>query len=615
LFRRPFLLVLGIPVLLFTLHYFQWIDFREQDAIDLRFRLRGEKSASPEITLIEIDDASIAAVGQWPWPRSVHAVLLEVLSRFNPSSIFFDVLFTESSPDPPEDEKLSFAVKKSANIILPFYYYSEKPFGAFFPIRSLREAARGTGYVNVEPDRDGRLRHARAYLETGKETFYHPAVLWKSFQLESPQARHDWLGRLPLDRRHYFWINYPGPIHSYKRIPFGQVIAAVGTDSEAKLKELFENQIVIIGHTATGTTDLKATPFTATDPGISIQAAIFHTLVTEKFLRSSHEIIHFFILMGLALLIWQVTTLWTPIKGLIFSVCTALAYGILNFLLFLGAGWILPLVVPFVTIGLCYITTLFVKYLEVRFQGELIRRELTTAARIQEAFLPQEVPQMKQLDVAFACKFAKQVGGDLYDWLDLGQGRLSLCIGDVSGKGVPAALYMAKAMSDFRGKDRTDLAPGKVCENLNGALVRGGASGMFLTFFYTVIDAAHNQLLFSNAGHEHMIFYDGKREAAQILKEEQGRPLGLFEESDYPTLERQFQKGDAFLLLSDGVKELRSPKGEEFGVKRLKTHFEKGAREFSSSDAIIRHLFQEMEFFRKDSLPHDDRTLVCVRYV
>ncbi|HXV28659.1 MAG TPA: CHASE2 domain-containing protein, partial [bacterium] len=562
LFRKPLLLILAIPITLFLLHSFRGVDFRELEAVDLRFRLRGEQKANPELTIVEIDDASIAAIGQWPWPRSIHAVLLDVLSRFKPRSVFFDVLFTESSPDPVEDEKLSFAVKKLGNVILPFYYYSEKPFGAFYPIPALKEAAEGMGYVNVEPDPDGRIRRVRAFMQTEKGTFDHPAVLLKGFQQKDGSQRQSLFRNLPFDPNHYFWINYPGPLQSYDRIPFNQVIAAIGTEAESGLRELFENRIVIIGHTATGTTDLKATPFTSTDPGISVQAAAIHTIFSGKFLRELPAALHIFILFALTLLVWKGASILTPVKGLLLTAATALCYAVANFILFLLLGWILPLVVPLTAIVLTYIVTLFLKYLQERFEGELIRRELSTAARIQETFLPQSTPRIKHLDAAFTCRFAKQVGGDLYEWIDFGQGRLGVCIGDVSGKGVPAALYMAKAMSDFRGEDKTNLMPGKVCAVLNQALVRGGTSGMFLTFLYVLIDPAHKKLFFSNAGHEYLIFYRQASGQAEIVKSEQGRPLGLFEESDYQTASMDFREGDAFLLLSDGVKELRNSKGD-----------------------------------------------------
>jgi serine phosphatase RsbU (regulator of sigma subunit) len=612
--RRLFLAVFAVPVFLFLLHHFHLIDFHELDAVDLRFRLRGQKDAHPDIVLVEIDDASLAAIGQWPWPRSVHAVLLDVLARYEPRLVFFDVLFTESSPDASEDEKLQFAIQKVKNVILPFYYYSEKPFGAFFPILPLRSAAQNIGYVNIHPERDGLTRRMRAFMKTGKETFYHPAVLTMLLQMGEGDPFNRWFQNLPLDGNGNFWINYPGSIRSFKRVSFTEVIDAVGTERDPQMRELFFNRVILVGHTATGTTDLEPTPFSPADPGVAIQASALHTILGGYFLRSINGAIHFLILVLAAMIVVWISQLSSPKWGLLLVLGLMVFYALCNFALFFGVGWILPLFVPMVAMGLTYVLMLFLKYIEIRLQDEMLNRELQTAARIQETFLPQTQPLVPSLDVAFECRFAKQVGGDLYDWIDFGDGRIGICVGDVSGKGVPAALYMARAISEFRKDDKAGEPPGKVCGNLNTLLTRGSAPGMFLTLLYAVVSPRQKEILFASAGHEPMIFYHNALKQCEILKGAQGRPLGLFEEVEYETSEVPFQEGDAFLLISDGVKELRNPRGEEFGLERLKSFFEGEARHRRKSTEIIHNLFQAMQSYQKGMAAHDDRTLVCVRF-
>src|SRR5262245_43942661 len=115
----PFGAVLGAAFLIILFHFFHIVDFHESDAIDLRFRLRGTQKADPGLTIVTIDDESLSALGQWPWPRSVHATFLDIISRYQPRAVFFDVLFTEASRA-AEDEAFAAAVKRSGTVVLPF---------------------------------------------------------------------------------------------------------------------------------------------------------------------------------------------------------------------------------------------------------------------------------------------------------------------------------------------------------------------------------------------------------------------------------------------------------------------------------------------------------------
>ena len=110
-----------------------------------------------------------------------------------------------------------------------------------------------------------------------------------------------------------------------------------------------------------------------------------------------------------------------------------------------------------------------------------------------------------------------------------------------------------------------------------------------------------------------MIFYDGETSTAKILKGAQGTPLGIFEGANYETVETSFAVGDSFLLLSDGVRELRNPKGEEFGLEKLKERFESIVKCEPTQKQLIELLFQNMQTHQKDTTAHDDRTLLSLR--
>ena len=611
--KKSLLWLLGMVSLVFLCHFFHIVDFHELDAADLRFRLRGKQKADPKIVVVTIDDRSLGSLGKWPWPRSLYAAFLDVLMRFEPKQIFFDILFTEASQDPTEDAKLKAGLKRAGNVILPFYYYSEEPFEAFFPIESLREESNGTGYVNVEPDTDGRTRRVKTHLIAGDKVYYHPTILMASSDM-SEKERFDWVKSIPQDKQNRMWLNYPGSMNAFQSISVAQVIQAAGMNKTEEMKGLFENNIVFLGHTATGTTDIKATPFSTQDPGVLVQASAMHTLLKKKFFRTLPEWVHLIILLVFALKVGITSQNMAPRKGLYFVFGAAFVYAVLNFLLFVFSRLILPLFVPMIVIFLSYAIMLFLKYMEARMHKEMMERELKAAAQIQERFLPQTRPPKGDLDTAFECRFIKGVGGDLYSWVKLGDGRYGITVGDVSGKGMPAAIYMAKSIADFHSIDKTHLTPGQVNEQLNKILCTNDTSGMFLTLVYVEVDLKTKKARYSSAGHEPLIMFRGKSKNAEVMTKAQGMPLGMFDIAEYETDEIPFEPGDAFLLMSDGVKELRNPKKEELGVERVKIALEEQCVKEKKAKSILEAVFKGMEKYQAGTPAHDDRTLVCIHF-
>ncbi|MCB9800278.1 MAG: CHASE2 domain-containing protein [Candidatus Omnitrophica bacterium] len=612
--KYSYVFVLGLVLLLFTAHQIHLADTREMNALDWMTRLRGAQPASDEITIVEVDDASLAAIGEWPWPRSQHAALLEILSYFHPKLVFFDVLFTEPGGNPADDEALAAQVENLGNVVLPFYYYQIKPFGAFFPIPALGHAAKAIGFVNVEPDQDGVTRRVKAFLRTGEGVFYHPAIQMKLLTLKDAEEQKAWFAKLPLDHQNRFWINYPGPVTSFRRISFFEVIRLAVNQQKDQLEDYFKDRIVMIGHTATGTTDLRPTPFSPVDLGISIQASAVHTLLTGRYLRQVAWPFHLSLLFLLTFSTAWVVRNKALRTGLLFSLGVIVIYAVMVYLSLTLGRIIFPLVIPEAAIVSTYFLMLLIKYLGIRFKEELIGRELKMASRIQEAFLPHKTPDIESVDVAFSCQFAKEVGGDFYDWTDLGEGRLALCIGDVSGKGVPASLYMAKTISEFRREERLHDSAGEVCSALNSSLASTETAGMFVTMLYVVIYTAQREMNFAVAGHDPMVYYHAGAKTAELVEVDGGTPLGLFEGMDYPTQNRKCEPGDLFFMISDGVKELRNPKGEEFGMQRLQEIILQAGKEGIAAAEIIQRVQTAMLNFHKHSVPHDDRTMVCVRF-
>jgi sigma-B regulation protein RsbU (phosphoserine phosphatase) len=192
--------------------------------------------------------------------------------------------------------------------------------------------------------------------------------------------------------------------------------------------------------------------------------------------------------------------------------------------------------------------------------------ELKTAHEIQVHLLPHELPQMKPFQIACAWEPARSVGGDYFDVLTLGPDRLGICIADVSGKGITAAMLMANLQAAVRAFAPGSTGPGALCCKLNEVLCGSIAPGKFVTLFYGVIDSERLMLHFENAGHSSPIVLRG--DEATILTEG-GTVLGLFPKSAYEDRQFALRPGDCLLLTTDGVTEAADELDEEFGNDRV----------------------------------------------
>lgn len=602
--------VLVFVLLIFLADQFNFFEDHELGFLDLRLHMRPVQTAHPDIVLVDVDDESINRIGHWPWPRSYHALLLKVLSSYRPRLVLYDVLFTEVSTQPNEDDLLAFSMAEAGNVVTAFFFRSENPFLAFFPIDSIRNAAMALGYVNIFPDVDGKVRRVKASTQPEGNTYYHTSLAAVLSLISGPQEREIFLHRIPLEKDRSFWINYPGKFSVFKRIPFYQIIQNKGTNDE-ELRRLFEGKIVVVGMTATGGGDLRATPFSSAYPGIGIQASAIHTLLTEKFLKRMKGPVSLALLLFLAFFAVFLTRKNPPIVALATVSVLSVFYLVWNFLIFSFLGWILPVFPVLLVIGGTYVTMLLLQFIDIRLEGELLVRELSLAAQIQENFLSQESPKIAGFNLAFQYQFAKMVGGDLYDWVVLGERKLGICVGDVSGKGVPAALYMARVISEWRMIAKDHHSTSGLMDALNERLVLFDMQGMFVTFLYLILDLDSRTLMISNAGHEPLYYYRRKSGQGEWIKKGSGPPLGILSNGKYPQETMAMEEGDFVLLISDGVRELLSPRGEELdypGIeKALRGLGEKTAEE------IVKSFFQSMESYAKGYPAHDDRTVLCMK--
>ena len=194
-------------------------------------------------------------------------------------------------------------------------------------------------------------------------------------------------------------------------------------------------------------------------------------------------------------------------------------------------------------------------------------REISEAKAIQERLLPRETPQFAGYEVATSWQSAEAVGGDYFDVLALGEDTLGLCIADVAGKGIPAALLMSNLQAAVRGLSSPSLAPDLLCNSLNSLVWRNTHTDRFITFFYAQLNGPARRLSYANAGHNPpvVVHADGSHERLR----EGGGVLGVFEEQRFELGTVQLAPGDRLVLFTDGVTEASDREGEEFGEHRL----------------------------------------------
>ncbi len=244
---------------------------------------------------------------------------------------------------------------------------------------------------------------------------------------------------------------------------------------------------------------------------------------------------------------------------------------------------------------------------EIASQLHAQDREIAEARAIQQGFLPKEIPQLHGYEIAGAWQPARVVGGDYYDILPFGQETLGVCIGDVAGKGMPAALLMSNLQAAFRGFASPSLAPENLCERLNALICRNIATDRFITFFYAQLDGAARRLRYTNAGHNAPIVFHRDGTHDRLL--DGGGILGVFPIQEFSTGTYDLAAGDRVLLFTDGVTEAHVAEGEEFGEARLLELLEQN-REASAVDLQKIILEAAGEFCRGHW--HDDATLIVI---
>lgn len=597
---------------------------------DWRCQLRGPRPVSEDIVLIDIADDTLQTIGQWPFGREYHSALINILKEAGAKAVLFDILFVEPSSS---DGRVVQSTASAHNVYFPTAFTDPKRTSSGFASESYlapllpayEEAARGVGFVNIVADIDGKRRRIVPSIQYHDKRYFQFSIRAALDILGIP-SEEVWVQpgqfmdlatklRLPLDDRGYFLVNYAGKwVKTFKHYSYVDILISYQENRDKEKPTLnlaeFKDKICFVGLTATASHDINATPLESIYPNIGIHANILNSILKKDFIRRAGRLPNLVILLLVGLWVAALSIRLKPFRALQFTLLTLALFLAGIIFLFIGWGIWADLFYPLIVFAVIYsAATLGRVVLEMR-KRELIESELKIASQIQKSFLPETLPQEKGLSAAAYIKSAKQVGGDLYTFLSLGNGKLGVMLGDVSGKGTPAALFMAKAVSEFKFFAREKTDPAQVLSELNDSIASESTGGLFVTLAYAVFDAQNHKLFLSNGGHLPVVCVTAAGQSS-LLEVEEGMPIGILSGISFSKSERAMNKGDCFALYSDGVSEARNHKKEEYGIENLQKVMTR--YRVLSAQEILNKAVGSLNQFMGKAEQHDDITLVIIK--
>lgn len=619
-------------ILLLCGSYFRLFDNNELDTLDLRFRLRRNIPASDKVVIIEIGDDTIKQLGRFPFDRRYHALLVRALTEYGAKAVMFDIFFSE--PD-KSDAEFKEAIKQAKNVYLPYVFdmgYQHKeavPEAGGYSAENLEDLtkeAKGIGHINVIPDPDGKFRRVPLFIK-------YKGVLKPSLSLG---LVCDYLGilpkdirfrpakfiqcganiNIPLDDDSNAIINYAGSWgRFYRHYSYVDLLRSFVPQQSGKPPILDLNvvrdKICLIGLTATGTTDLHPSPFSSLYPALGIHADIINSVIQGRFISRAPKAANLAVLfILLALGLWVVCNTM-PLKGFwVFAGLVTLYAAICIFVFVIWGLW-LDMFYPIFALGVMYLGCLLGMYIREFKKRLLLENELQIARKIQESFLPKSPPSSEGIEIAAAMYTAKEVGGDLYDFYEFGPEKLAVLIGDVTGKGIPASLFMSKVSGAFKFFASPDKHPAETLSDLNMKLTRESSTATFMTVFYCLLDTQKKVMTFASGGHP-PVLYLAKNSSPKFLDVEEGLPLGMMEAA-YSGNQVSYSGGDIFVFYTDGVTEARDGHGKMYGPDRLVSVAERNKG--CSCQDLLKAIAEDVRRFEPKARQHDDLTLIVIRAI
>ena len=590
--------------------------------------------ASTDIVIIGIDEAALEEYGNWPWSREVLADALCVLAsdpEHMPAVVAVDTLFAGPSADPDADQYLAdaAALLEGNMVTASFAEFGEEItweegrakaadisaiVNYLTPYEALRDCT-VQGHINAMLDRDGILRHALLYIEPeeGKRVY---SMAFETARLFLQKQGKE-IAEPPVNAGGHFYLPFTARPETY----YDGVSVADLINGNVP-SDYWDGKIVLVGPFAAALHDSYLTSIQKALPmyGIEFQANVIQSLLDRNFKREAADLPQ---LLMLCILSMAAGAAFVRLKvRLGGAVCAGgILVGILGAFVLYQAGFVThPLWLPTEMITL-YVLSLAAHYVTaarerqaLALKEERLNAELSLATRIQSNALLKDFPlfpDRREFDVYASMTPAKEVGGDLYDFFLIDEDHLGVVLGDVSGKGVPGALFMMVSVMLIHYVGMRELSPAKILQQVNEEICSRNPEEMFVTCWMGVLEISTGKLAAANAGHE----YPAVKKADghfDLLKDKHGFVLGGMEGVRYREYEIQMEPGDKIFIYSDGVPEAMNLQEEFYGTERMIEALR--SNEEGSAGEILKTVADSVHSFVGAADQFDDLTMLCLTY-
>ena len=632
--------------------------------------------STDNVVVVLIDDEGMDELGAWPWSRYVMARLIEDIGRGNPKAIGIDIYFTQEDPLRPEafaslyiDEELSPSAREEI-LALPqmdaalaqvigqtpsvlaragIDYGTTDPADLFFDntldgappsdirtvpkvvasIPALDAVAQSHGMVDIAPDSDGIVRSVPLGVQLGERQA--PGFALELARIASGAENALWDGQsivmgkrvIPADAQGNMRFRM-GDLPPVSDIPAWEVLTG------ETAPEVFTDKVVLIGVGATGTYDIVATPREAEIYGVFVQAQAVDAILTGAWLDRPHwiialEFIAAFLLVALIAFAAVTRKSWPLVFGLVFAVSLPL----ISWIVFVEAGLLFDPVRPVLIGAFAAIALVLARYaaarldrtrlaaelVEERVQASAQKGELEAARRIQMGMVPSENALARldsRVDVAGILRPAKSVGGDFFDAVKISDDLLLVLVADVTGKGVPAALFMALSKALSKGHlTHADDGFAQAFTALNSELMAEADEEMGLTMLVGTLNCANGAVELINAGHENpmIVRADG---SVQPIVMKGGPPLCVID-FPYQAEPVTLEAGDTLIAISDGATEAINEAGALLGSEGVLAALRANNNGCAQSQAGA--LEKMIADYEGSNDATDDLTILALRYI
>ena len=582
-----------------------------------------------DIIIIGIDEEALDLFGPYnTWDRNIMAAALEALAA-DPSSlpavVAVDVLYAGNT-DEAADARLAQAAKALGNVVtgtMAVYGASitwdngraasinasavvsyEEPFGAL-------KNATVQGHINAMNDMDGVLRHALLYVKPDGQRV--DSMASQTARLYLQRQGKD----LTLPDTPHLYVPYTGrPGDYYDGVSIAWLVSGKVPPG------YWKDKIVLIGPYAAALQDSYFTSIDKSTPmyGVEFQANVIQSMLEGNFKTEAEDLPQLMILFLISFA-----------AAVLFLRCRLLPGGLLCLglvALGVGAPWLMyrlgmvthVLWLPVSAVAL-YILALGDHYVRasrerqaLALEKERISAELALAARIQASSLPKvfpPFPERKEFDIYASMTPAKEVGGDLYDFFLIDEDHLGMVIGDVSGKGVPASLFMMVAASLIRNAAMSGSGPAQTLQTVNAQILARNPEEMFVTVWLGVLEISTGRLTAANAGHE----YPALKKAGghfELVRDRHGFVIGGMEGVRYREYELQLEPGSKLFVYTDGLTEATNASEQLLGTDRMIAALQ--SCEEGGPGEIISGVHQAVQQFVGAAPQFDDLTMLCLQY-